>query len=346
MKMIQKHRQQTMAAATTKWIPLLLVTTWLLWPARAWAGCDKDTDCKGDRICVSGQCQAPDPSTFSPRQQRSPDTSAIKGTTSANREFEAIKKRVHAQSWPFNFSTRQINDLLTIGCRFDITDFTNAKRMKSRGFTEDQYVFAYRDLYSQGIAQRHRAVEMAVFRQAGLPTSEFGQYLAHGGSMTDYYNSRIGGGGAVAAGVSLLILGIGGVVAGAVLYDEGVSQENKHEACIPSQYVCDTVGKYRKDYKLSGALSMAGGFILGAVGLPLTIVGGIKRGRWAEAGALDDSSAEDLYQYRKYASGTERSSRYAQSKAKGNNTSRTDPTYRVYPITHAKGGGIGFTMWF
>jgi len=39
---------------------------------------------------------------------------------------------------------------------------------------------------------------------------------------------------------------------------------------------------------------MAGGFILGAVGLPLTIVGGIKRGRWAEAGALDNGSAEDL----------------------------------------------------
>jgi len=223
MKMIQKHRRQTMAAGTTKWIPLLLVTAWLLWPARVWAGCEKDTDCKGDRICVSGQCQAPDPATQSPHQQKNPDSAAIKARKSANSEVEAIKKRVY-ENWPFTFSARQINDLLTIGCRFDDTDLANAKRMKDRGFTEDQYVFAYRDLYSQGMPQRYRAVEMAVFRQVGLPTSEFGQYLAHGGSMTDYYNSRIGGGGAVAAGVILLLLGAGGVITGAFLYDEGVSQ--------------------------------------------------------------------------------------------------------------------------
>jgi hypothetical protein len=28
-------------------------------PLRAWAGCEKDTDCKGDRICTAGICQDP-----------------------------------------------------------------------------------------------------------------------------------------------------------------------------------------------------------------------------------------------------------------------------------------------
>ncbi len=30
-------------------------------PLKAWAGCDKDTDCKGDRICSYGLCQDPNP---------------------------------------------------------------------------------------------------------------------------------------------------------------------------------------------------------------------------------------------------------------------------------------------
>jgi hypothetical protein len=32
----------------------------LLFPADAWAGCEKDTDCKGDRVCRAGECVDPE----------------------------------------------------------------------------------------------------------------------------------------------------------------------------------------------------------------------------------------------------------------------------------------------
>lgn len=35
---------------------LPLLTLGFLLPLRAWAGCEKDTDCKGDRVCQNGAC--------------------------------------------------------------------------------------------------------------------------------------------------------------------------------------------------------------------------------------------------------------------------------------------------
>jgi len=39
----------------------------LLCSAAAQAGCEKDTDCKGDRICLGGECRAPAPAAFAPQ---------------------------------------------------------------------------------------------------------------------------------------------------------------------------------------------------------------------------------------------------------------------------------------
>lgn len=38
------------------WALLALVVALVL-PLRAWAGCEKDTDCKGDRVCIHGSCE-------------------------------------------------------------------------------------------------------------------------------------------------------------------------------------------------------------------------------------------------------------------------------------------------
>jgi len=36
-----------------------LTLAFLSWPSTVKAGCEKDTDCKGDRICVEGTCVSP-----------------------------------------------------------------------------------------------------------------------------------------------------------------------------------------------------------------------------------------------------------------------------------------------
>lgn len=42
-----------------RWLTSLLLASVVFTAQRAWAGCTKDTDCKGDRICVAGACTAP-----------------------------------------------------------------------------------------------------------------------------------------------------------------------------------------------------------------------------------------------------------------------------------------------
>ncbi len=43
-------------------MPIVLTVFILLSSDRAFAGCTKDTDCKGDRICTKGECMNPEPS--------------------------------------------------------------------------------------------------------------------------------------------------------------------------------------------------------------------------------------------------------------------------------------------
>lgn len=76
--------------------PLLAILTLLL-GHQAWAGCDKDTDCKGDRICEDGVCVDPSssaPSTASHAPSaRTPEGITAQDIKFANGRVKDIRRR-------------------------------------------------------------------------------------------------------------------------------------------------------------------------------------------------------------------------------------------------------------
>jgi hypothetical protein len=61
-----------------------LLFAFMLAPAPAWAGCEKDTDCKGDRVCENGACVAPSGARMQrERRARTPETTATVRLTMA-----------------------------------------------------------------------------------------------------------------------------------------------------------------------------------------------------------------------------------------------------------------------
>lgn len=179
---------------------LALAFAWAT-PAVANAGCEKDSDCKGDRICVKGECAAPAPATQSPALPPSP---VVPGPAPGSFAPSAMA-----------FGTPHLTALRDAGAPLDDVDAALADRFSRRGFGPDDYVAAYQATrllkasYPRAASFPRDVVEVVAIGQRLKLDSKQIYRLASGRfegnlSLTEAYNSRV-------------VRGRGRTVAGAVL---------------------------------------------------------------------------------------------------------------------------------
>jgi hypothetical protein len=70
---------------------VMVMTAAIVVPLRAWAGCEVDTDCKGDRICDNGVCMTPPPPPAAPPEYvEGPETPGLHPRLHGARSFVAL----------------------------------------------------------------------------------------------------------------------------------------------------------------------------------------------------------------------------------------------------------------
>jgi hypothetical protein len=79
---------------------ILIATSLVLLPvAETWAGCTKDTDCKGARVCEEGRCVAPSPAPTSeptPAATPAPVVTPAAPAAPAAPDLETMRRAIHA----------------------------------------------------------------------------------------------------------------------------------------------------------------------------------------------------------------------------------------------------------
>jgi hypothetical protein len=209
-----------------------------------------------------------------------------------------VGTQLNLGQWPYNFTQEQKTQLQSIGFTYSQDDLGVALRLSSRGFSAEEYVYAYVETSRiKPREEKQYAEAMAVFIYSGLPVSEFSAYLSLGYSVTDYYNSRIGGTGRIVAGWVLFGNGLGSVVTGALYLALAAEQED-----TGYHYYGDSDSNKVVGYTLIG---IGGALVL--VGLPLAISGHVTKSHRAPSDVLDSGNKTDMQPYRLSDSGAEES---------------------------------------
>jgi len=189
----------------------------VLLPATVRAGCDKDADCKGDRICVSGECTAPpqaaQPVLLAPAPQATPFAPTAMSLTPAH-----------------------VSALREAGCALDPADAALADRLARRGFGPEEFVAAYQATrllkvsYPRAGAYPRDLVEVvAIGQRLKLEVREIYRFASgHFESnlpLTEAYNRKLTGNrrrtvaGAILSGLGAAMVG-GGVAFKVVAMNE------------------------------------------------------------------------------------------------------------------------------
>ncbi len=240
--------------------------------------------------------------------------------------------------WPFGFTDAQMHRLKQLGCRFDHNDLVLARRLAARGFGAREFVQAYEDSRRiLGDTPPHMHLEnLVVFRHVGLPINNFNEFLAGGQSLTDYYNSRIGGRGNVIAGAILLGSGLPPLGLGILFLALGSSAARRGEDT--DSRVLYTVG----------AVFAVPGVILSGIGIPLLVIGREKLRRWAPERLMEQGDSRRLYDYRvgdDHHHGQYSSRSRGESVYHASSTGTGDPmTLYMSPSILPGGGGLNFSL--
>lgn len=238
----------------------------------------------------------------------------------------------HTGGWRFRFTQDQIRRLRWAGCRFDLVDRQIANRLWARGFTAHDFVQAYVTLAYLRPGKRGQLENLVVFRYLGFQTRDFHAFLAYGGTLTQYYNSRIGGVGQRIAGWVLVGIGAAGVLSGAVTILVGKTTADES----------DIRGAKKAVYVLGGVLLGTGG-LLTVIGIPLIVKGTAKTNRWVPSSVLEQGHRRKLDRYRLHTG-------QAYRPAAGNRLRPPHPVgfneagLRLHPFVHTTGGGVGLSL--
>lgn len=220
---------------------------------------------------------------------------------------------------------RSFPALREAGCRFDEEDKTLASRLAAQGFTADQYIKAYQEWSKFGLEEKADVEAVAEFVELGIPLTEFNVYRGYrtrGGTLTQYYNKRIGGRGQVIGGWVATGIGLLDVIIGAVFL---LANES-----IADAYSCGMVGHDPDYWKTSGTVIMIAGGLVTVVGLSIEVSGKAKVNRWAPLGTLENGDIQQLRQYR----------------IKSSADTRAPIGLTLSPFVSSVGGGLSLTVRF
>ncbi len=192
------------------------------------------------------------------------------------------------------FNQNQWRLLDRVRCRFDPRSQT-AARLYRRGFSSAEVVQACVDLrrYAKDAPQELEA--MAAYRRSGLPLASFGKFLTSGMSLTDYYNEeRIGGRGLATVGWiftgigATALVGIGVAFLGAAIASGGCPDSYEGDCGEGSGLIAGLISL--------GLMGVAAATLL--PGIPMAVIGELRKRSWLRGRLLDDGHVTDLDTFR------------------------------------------------
>ncbi|MFC1482612.1 hypothetical protein ACFL51_02280 [Myxococcota bacterium] len=196
----------------------------------------------------------------------------------------------------YRFSREQVKDLMEAGCLFDSKDGIIAQRLRLRGFSAQDYVGAYRVYayykknYKEFATLSRKHIETIAISRSIKISDRMKWYFIYeadrGRNLTAYYNSNIiKGKGMLAGGIVLLVVGLAGGIASAIVAS---NLYQSYASCFDSD--CDDEeNSYR-----AGIVGAAAGGVLVIIGVVLVGVGAAKLSRWLKPGTLEDGRKEAL----------------------------------------------------
>jgi len=301
-----------------------------LWPVEARGGCEKDVECKGNRICEDGKCVAPggagpgvapgtwtSPTGMPPPPAAPPlcarDTDCKGERVCVEGECKAPAKKpgegkqgtgkVRPPTIPTvkaRFTPKQQDTLRLAGC-IDATSARMADRLVDRGFTPKDFVAACNE--DRNLRASYPAVAefpagtletLAAAGKLGLSRPRrlelVRQRHGKGRTLTDAYN-RVTIGGHVQEAVGWALTGAGAAAMLAGLILIPVTAD----------HVVDSPGVNLDEdgYGVGSIILVVTGGALLIAGVPTLVVGRQRQDRWLPPGTLEGSDAKALRKQRK-----------------------------------------------
>ena len=272
------------------------------------AGCDKDIDCKGERICENGSC-------IYPKEEREKIVDDNRSEQESSKNAPAIrnseaKKEKEKQTAPsfykvagLIFKKEQIDHLYAMGVKLDEQDKETIKRLRTRGYNANDFVKGYDEYYEL----KRAYPEFSYYGRGALETVIVANGLQLGGydmywliryrhdnntNITTAYNEQVLGGRSLRlAGIILSAAGVGAAILGGALYGIGVKEtgEGTYDPATGITYPPET----NKDLEISGIafLGLAGALI--SAGIPCLIIGQHRMSNWLPEGRLDSNKIKN-----------------------------------------------------
>ncbi len=318
----------------------------------AQAGCEKDTECKGDRICEEGRCVSPvqtssgaEPGAWSSPEGMPPPPKAPSLCTGDSdckghrvcQEGEckdppvsrSVKEKKKGPAFPTvkaRFTKRQLDELRLAGCPLDQTSSRMADRLTVRGFSSSDFVYACREEQSMRASDpqakgypRGMLETLAAALALGLDRRQRDELVRYrhgkGLSLSSAY-SRVVIGGHVTevAGWSLSGAGAAALLVGLILIP------------VAADHVVDDgpgIDLDKEGYGVASAVLGGSGAALLIAGVPALVLGRQRRKTWLAPGTLEKERASQLKARRK-----------SRGQAKA-------PSITVTPVLGLAGVGVG-----
>jgi hypothetical protein len=284
----------------------------------AQAGCTRDNECKGVRICEDGKCVWPPkeiptpqatPAPAAPVEQAGAQPAGEKEATAAGEAGPAPTAVAPAPpaaapappappiGGALHLTPAQVAALKSAGATLDENEMGIADSLGKRGFRGDEFVAAYRD----HVAVKARYPELApygtslietivVARRLGLDRDQSYWFTVYRHqrerTLTQAYNEEILGGpsllksGLVTSGTGLALIIIGAELRSIARDHPTYYQGSGNEP------------DHRLDYP-GAAMEIVGGLALVA-GIPFALVGAYRMHTWLPPGTLDTARAGSI----------------------------------------------------
>jgi hypothetical protein len=293
----------------------LLVVSTIAGARPAQAGCTRDNECKGARICEDGKCVWPPKEIPAPKAAAAPTVAAPAPATPAEAEPKAPANAQPSDApapapaptaaptppppagGALHLTPAQVAALKSTGATLDDSEMGIADSLGRRGFAGDEFVAAYRDhvavkaMYPELAPYGSSLIEtMVVARRLGLDRDQSYWFTVYrhqrGRTLTQAYNEKILGGpgllkaGIITTGTGLLVLFIGSQLRSIARDHPTYYQGSGNEA------------DHRLDYP-GAAMEIAGG-LAAVAGIPFALVGAYRMSTWLPAGTLDTAPASAI----------------------------------------------------
>lgn len=184
-----------------------------------------------------------------------------------------------------------------------------AARLYRRGFSKAEILQACRDVKTYADGDQRYLEHLAVWRRSGLSLAGFKDFMGSGRTITDHYNREILGGQNLAVGGWILTsIGLAlftGAAATMIAYRvrEARCLDRNRGVELP----CDHDGGAFWGAWIASIFQAGFGALFVAPGLPMGIVGQLRKNRWLGGELLDRGHVRDLDRFRlRYLDGSRR----------------------------------------